>query len=100
MTTNTHTATYATVLSILEPHISKPRTSDLTLTILQNVCNHFLRLEGKRPSVLSQEDRCTHKASFQAELPNGGDFLLSELKGKVVLVVNVASQWYAFRLRS
>jgi peroxiredoxin len=36
-------------------------------------------------------------ASFhdlKAELPNGSTFAFAELKGKVVLVVNVASKWF------
>ena len=39
---------------------------------------------------------------LKAEKPNGTTFNLSELKGKVVLIVNVASQWcisYDIRLR-
>jgi glutathione peroxidase len=32
---------------------------------------------------------------LQAELPNGDNFAFQDLKGKVVLIVNVASKWFA-----
>ena len=32
--------------------------------------------------------------SLKAELPNGQVYDFEQLKGKVVLIVNVASKWY------
>lgn len=32
--------------------------------------------------------------SLKAELPNGQTYDFEQLKGKVVLIVNVASKWY------
>jgi peroxiredoxin len=32
---------------------------------------------------------------LNADLPNGSSYDFAQLKGKVTLIVNVASQWYA-----
>lgn len=34
---------------------------------------------------------------LKAELPSGKTYDFDQLKGKVVLIVNVASKWYAVR---
>ena len=34
--------------------------------------------------------------SLKTELPGGKEYSFSELKGKVVLIVNVASKWYVY----
>jgi len=33
--------------------------------------------------------------SLKAELPGGKEYSFADLKGKTVLIVNVASKWYA-----
>ena len=33
--------------------------------------------------------------SLKAELPGGKEYNFADLKGKTVLIVNVASKWYA-----
>lgn len=37
--------------------------------------------------------------SLKAELPGGKEYSFSELRGKVVLIVNVASQWCVYHQR-
>lgn len=43
------------------------------------------------------ESKSTAKSFYdlKAELPNGSTFNFEDLKGKVVLIVNVASKWCA-----